>query len=270
MNYKIVSDSSSNLFSLPTVPYTTVPLKIVSSEKEYIDAPGLDIGQMIDDLKKIKTPTRTSCPNIQEWCDAFADADVAFAITISGNLSGSYAAAAQAANEHGNVFVIDSLSTGGEMQLIIEKLLEYIQSGMDYDAICAAIGEYQKSTKLIFCLQSLTNLARNGRVGIATAKIAGVLGIRVVGKASDVGTLEPQHKCRGERKALAAIWEDMQAEGYCGGKVRINHCLNEAAAQQLKSTIHQTYPKADISIIPCAGLCSFYAEEGGLIIGYEK
>lgn len=270
MNYKIVSDSSSNLFSFPGIDFTTVPLKIVSPEKEYIDNHDLDVPAMIEDLKKIKAPVRTSCPNIQEWSDAFNSADAVFAVTISGNLSGSYAAAGQAAEEHGKTYVIDSLSTGGEMQLIIEKLQAYIQSGMEYEAICRAIEEYRKNTGLVFCLQSLTNLARNGRVSMATAKIAGVLGIRVVGKASDVGTLEPQHKCRGERKALATLWENMQNEGYRGGKVRINHCLNEAAAQQLKFTIHQTFPTADIAIIPCAGLCSFYAEEGGLIIGYEK
>lgn len=269
MNCKIISDSSSNIFALDGVDYTYVPLKIISSEKEYVDTPDLDVDGMIEDLKKIKTPTSTSCPNAQEWSDAFADAACAFAVTISGNLSGSCSAATQAAKEHGKVFVVDSLSAGAEMQLIIEKLREYIQSGMEYEAICETIKTYQKTTKLIFCLQSLNNLARNGRVGMASAKIAGVLGIRVIGKASDEGTLEPQHKCPGERKALATIWEDMRKEGYRGGKVRINHCRNEAAAQQLKTTIHQAFPTADVAIVPCTALCSFYAEEGGLIIGYE-
>jgi len=269
MHYKIISDSSSNIFSLDGIDYGYVPLKIVSPEKEYIDTPELDAAAMIEDLKKVKAPTRTSCPNVQEWSDAFQDAEAAFAVTISSNLSGSCSAAMQAAEEHGKVFVIDSLSAGAEMQLIIEKLRAYIQSGMEYDAICEAIKEYQKTTKLIFCLESLTNLARNGRVGIATAKIAGVLGIRVVGKASDEGTLEPLHKCPGERKALATIREDMQKEGYHGGKVRINHCRNEAAAKQLKTAICQVFPDADVAIVPCAALCSFYAEQGGMIIGYE-
>lgn len=269
MNYKIVSDSSSNIFDLPGANYAYVPLKINADGKEYVDTPDLDVGQMIEDLKKVKGPSGTSCPNVLEWSDAFDGADAAFAVTISSNLSGSCSAAMQAADEKANIFVVDSLSAGAEMQLIIEKLHEHIQSGMEYDAICRAITEYQKHTKLIFCLESLNNLARNGRVGMATAKIAGVLGIRIVGKASDVGTLEPQHKCRGERKALSTIWEDMQKEGYHGGKVRINHCMNEAAAQQLKFSIHQTFPEADVAIVPCTALCSFYAEEGGLIIGYE-
>ena len=269
MHYKIVSDSSSNLFALPGANYDFVSLKINAPNKEYLDSPTQDVTQMIEELKLVKAPTHTSCPNIQDWSDAFADAEAVFAVTISGNLSGSYASAVQAAEGRKNIFVIDSLSTGGEMQLIIEKLHEWIETGMDYEEICHSITQYQKRTKLIFCLESLSNLAKNGRVSMATAKIAGVLGIRVVGKASAEGTLEPQHKCPGERRALATIWSDMCNEGYQGGKVRINHCLNEAAAKKLQETILQTYPAADVEIVPCTALCSFYAEEGGLIIGYE-
>ena len=36
MKYKIVSDSSSNILSFSKVPYATVPLKIITSEKEYV------------------------------------------------------------------------------------------------------------------------------------------------------------------------------------------------------------------------------------------
>ena len=33
MNYKIVSDSASNVFSIPNVAYDCVPLKIITSEQ---------------------------------------------------------------------------------------------------------------------------------------------------------------------------------------------------------------------------------------------
>ena len=37
------------------------------------------------------------------------------------------------------------------------------------------------------------------------SKIAGVLGIRIVGEASPQGTLAPVSKCRGEAKSLTAM-----------------------------------------------------------------
>ena len=35
------------------------------------------------------------------------------------------------------------------------------------------------------------------------------------------------------------------------------------------SLITNEFSKADVEIYDCRGLCSFYAEKGGLIIGYE-
>ena len=119
-------------------------------------------------------------------------------------------------------------------------------------------------------LESMKNLANNGRVSHIAAKAAGLLGIRVVGKASDKGDLEQLDKCRGQAKAVAAMAREMKALGYNGGKLRISHCFNIAAADSLKDLIKAEFPDADIEIYPCAGLCSFYAEKGGMIVGFEK
>lgn len=274
MNFKIISDSSSNLISWDREYYDSVPLKIISSEKEYIDNAGLDVAGMVADLKTVKGAVKTSCPNTGEWLDAFEGADCIFAVTITSNLSGSYNAAMlareQYISEHPGVkiHVVDSYSAGGEMQLIVEKLDELIRMGKSFEEIAAEIEEYKDTTHLAFSLQSLINLARNGRVNPAVAKIAGVLGIRIVGAATE-GVLDPKHKVRGEKKALATIFDDMKADGYNGGKVRISHCLNEDSANVLKEKILSQFPSAHIEILPCAALCSFYAEEGGLLVGYE-
>ena len=275
MTYKIAADSSSNIYTLSGASYACVPLKIITSEKEYPDIPELDVGGMIDDLKTVEGKTGTSCPNIQEWMDAFEGADGVFAVTITSNLSGCCSSAINAREaflqEHPEVKirVIDTLSTGPEMQLIIEKLRELINAGLSFEEIDTAITEYMTHTHLLFSLQSLTNLARNGRVSPLVAKIAGVLGIRMVGKASDVGTLEPLHKCRGEKKALEAILGEMSAMGFAGGEVRIAHCRNEPFAIALRNRIRSMYSACEVHIIPCGALCSYYAEEGGLLVGFE-
>ena len=156
------------------------------------------------------------------------------------------------------------------MELIAEKIRELITAGLSFEEIEKEIKEYQQRTGLLFMLESMQNLANNGRVSKIVAKAAGILGIRAVGKASDVGTLEPMDKCRGEKKALAALADHMIALGYDGGKMRISHCMNPAAAETLKDNILAAYPGADIQIRPTGGLCSFYAEKGGMIIGFEK
>ena len=104
---------------------------------------------------------------------------------------------------------------------------------------------------------------------MAVAKLAGVLGIVVVGKASDEGTLQQMHKCRGEKRAIETLYKEMKEHGYAGGKVRIGHNFNLPGAQQLEAVIRAEYPQADIQIELSAGLCLFYAEVGGLMVGYE-
>ena len=119
-------------------------------------------------------------------------------------------------------------------------------------------------------LESLKNFAANGRVSPAVAKIAGVLGIRVVGKASDQGTLEPTDKCRGQSKALSALLSNLKQAGLARGKVRIAHCENESAAKSFITMLKEAFPLADIQMHICRGLCSYYAEKGGLLVGFEK
>ena len=124
-------------------------------------------------------------------------------------------------------------------------------------------------THLLFSLESLHNLANNGRVSMLTAKFAGLIGIRVIGCASASGTLEILEKARGNENALRVLFAQMQANGYCGGKVRIHHCQNLAAAEALAKKIHASFPQADVTVVPTRALCSFYAERGGLLVGYE-
>lgn len=275
MQFKIVADSSSNVRSMDGVSFANVPLKIITKEKEYVDDQTLDLAQMVEELKAYKGTSGTSCPNVVEWMEAFGDADAVFAIAITSNLSGSCNAARQAAEEYmeehpdRKVCVLDSLSAGPELRLIAEKIREGILAGKAFEEIEAETREYMKHTHLLFTLQSLANLARNGRVSPAVAKLAGVLGIVIVGKASDVGTLQQMHKCRGEKRAIDTLYKEMKAHGYAGGRVRIGHNFNLAGAQVLREIILAEFPGADISIEQSAGLCLFYAEEGGLLVGYE-
>jgi DegV family protein with EDD domain len=275
MKCKIVSDSSANLFTLAGVDFASVPLKIITKTREYIDTPELDTGEMLAQLHDYEGRSSTSCPNTGEWLDAFEGAQEVFALTITGQLSGSYGTACQARDEYeslhpdARVHVIDSLSAGPELQLLLERLQALVLGGADFDTIVGDITAYQKTTHLVFMLESLKNLANNGRCSHAVATVAGLLGIRLVGQASDQGTLQPLHKARGQKKALRELFSEMEKNGYAGGRVRIAQCENESGAQELAALIRGHFPQADIQIVPCAGLCSYYAERGGLMIGYE-
>ena len=273
---RIVADSSSDVLALENMNFANAPLKIITSEKEYVDNAELNVEGMVEDLLKYNGKSSTSCPNPQDWLSVFGDADYVFCVTITSNLSGSYNAACLAKNiyEQENkgkrVYVVNSYSTGPEMRLIIEKLCELVDEGNTFDDACKKIEEYMKKTGLLFVLQSMKNLANNGRVSHLAAKMAGILGIRAIGKASDIGTLEMLEKARGEKGAVDSLIKHLKELGYKGGRVRIAHCLNVGFANAVKEKILADFEKAHIEICECRGLCSFYAEKGGLLMGFEK
>ena len=273
---KIVADSSANLMTLEQLDFAAAPLKIITAEKEFVDNPELDLDGMLDYFASYKGRSQTSCPNTEDWLTAFGDAEEIYCVTITSGLSGSYNAACvardlyEAENPGRRVYVIDSLSAGPELTLIVEKLKELILAGKSFEEIQKEIPEYTRNTGLLFMLESLNNFAANGRVSPAVAKIAGVLGIRIVGKASDAGTLEPTDKCRGENKSLTTLLANLKANGLKTGKVILAHCCNESAAEKLKALILADLPEVTVQIGKNLGLCSYYAERGGLLVGYEK
>ena len=273
---KIVADSSANLMELKTVAFDAAPMKVITAQREFVDDRNLDLDEMIGFFKSYKGRSQSSCPNPEDWLTTFGDAEDVFCVAITSGLSGSYNTACiakemyEAEHPGRRVFVIDSLSAGPELTLIVEKLEEMISEGKSYEEICTCIPEYQKKTGLLFMLESLNNFAANGRASPAVAKIAGVLGIRIVGKASDVGTLEPTDKCRGKEKSLKTILKHLKESGLKTGKVILAHCLNEPAANALKNMIETDLPGVAVKIGKNFGLCSFYAEKGGLLVGFEK
>ena len=274
MSYKIVSDSSSNMFSLAGIHYTTVPMKVLGA-KEYVDTPELDLAAMVAELKEFKSKSGSSCPNVQEWLDAFGGADEVYAVTISRNLSGSYNSAKQAAetymdeNPGKKAYVFDSFSAGPEMAMMAEKIAEYAAAGCDFDTVVEKVEAYQNQVHTLFGLESLTHLARNGRVNPAVAKIAGVLGIRVIGDANH-GQITPIHKVRGHKKAMQTLVEMMEERGfYDGALIRVAACFAQSQAEDLKALVLAKWPNARFVIEQTGGLCSFYAEVGGLMIGLE-
>ncbi len=274
MRYKIVSDSSSNVLDMEDFAYVSVPMK-VRAEKEYVDDVQLDLAGMVADLKQYKGKSGSSCPSVGEWLEAFGDAKWVFGLTISKNLSGSYNSACQAAKvyreEHpdARVHIFDTLTAGPQQAMLLDKIRLLLEQGVEFEQIVEQVNDYQRKTHILFCLESLTNLARNGRVNPAVAKIAGALGMRVCG-AAEGGRIIPMHKPRGAKKATQVLVEMMKERGfYDGALLRIAHCFGQQTALELRDAVLAEFPNTRFQLEHTTALCSFYAEAGGLMIGFE-
>ena len=87
---KIVADSSCDLFGLKNVEFACAPMKIITDEAEFIDDNELDVDKFASFMYEYKGKSKSSCPNTNDWLEAFGDADDVFCVTITSGLSGSY------------------------------------------------------------------------------------------------------------------------------------------------------------------------------------
>ena len=279
MTWKIVADSGCDYRQLvsPAIDTTfvSVPLKIQVADQLFVDDANLDIDQMMETMYATSEASKSACPSPDDYLRAFEGGENIIVVTITGTLSGSHNSAQLAKNiyleDHPetNIHVIDSLSAGGEVDLLVDKLNELIEQGLSFDEVVQAITTYQEKTKLLFVLAKVDNLVKNGRLSKLIGTVVGLLNIRMVGEASETGTLELLQKARGPKKSLQAAYEELVKAGYAGGRIIMAHRSNEKFCQQLSELILETFPQADIKILDTSGLCSFYAEDGGLLMGYE-
>ena len=127
---KIIADSSCDLESTENIVHGVdlgvVQMKIHVEDREFVDDSNLNLDEMLETLANTKEKSSTACPSPIEFEEAFGDADEVFVVTITSQLSGCYNSAVLAKNMYQEkypdrkVYVFDSLSTSGEMILIIE------------------------------------------------------------------------------------------------------------------------------------------------------
>ncbi len=275
MKRKIVADSSCDIFEINDIPFQSVPLTISTDERSFVDDEKLNTDEMLGYLQGYNGRSYTACPSVEAWLSAFEGADEIFVVTLTSNLSGAFNSANTAAklysenNPNCKIHIFDTYSTGPEMRMLIDKLAELVMTDKSFSEICDEAKKYLKTTRLFFALESFRNLANNGRINKTVAKLAGVLGIRIVATASREGTIEITDKCRGERNTVRAFLSHLATSGFIGGKVYIAHCKNVSFATTISNAIKELYPKAKIKIYESRGLCSFYAEKGGILLGCE-
>ena len=270
MKWKIIADSGCDYRSLdnlaPDTEFVSIPLTIQVGETIYRDDARLNIDQMMEEMYATTTASKSACPSPDDYMKSFEGADNIIVVTITGTLSGSYNSAEIAKKiyleEHPDtkIHVIDSLSAGGEVDLLVRKLNHLVAEGLEFDQILDAITAYQAKTKLLFVLAKVDNLVKNGRLSKLVGTVVGLLNIRMVGEASKTGTLELLQKARGQKKAIKAALDELIKAGYTGGHITIAHRNNDKFIEHFSELVREKFAQASIEVLPTSGLCSFYAE----------
>lgn len=252
-----------------------IPFNIRIGGEEIIDR-DLDTASLLEKMKADVGKITTSCPSPYDFYENFKKNAVNFVVTISSKLSGSYQSAMAARDmmqEEGlgnQVYVIDSKSASAGQNLIVLKLKDLLDQGIDSSLIMQKITEYAAQLKTLFLPVSIDNLARNGRISGLKAEIGKALRIVPILGSNGDGELVLKSRAFGEKQAVTKLLDLIEASAVNveNSPLAITFVDAKEKAELMREAIQQRLHFKDIHIFQAGGLSTVYADRGGLVLAY--
>ena len=188
--------------------------------------------------------TQTSQINVTEYLDYFtkflSEGKDVLHLTLSSGISGSYNSAVNAAKiakerfPERKIYVIDSLAASSGYGLLMDKLADLRDGGMDIDELKNWAEENKLNLHHWFFSSDLKFFIKGGRVSKTSGTIGTILGICPLLNVDKEGHLIARAKIRSKKKVIQEIVKRMEenAEGGLSysGKCYIcqSACLDDA------------------------------------------
>lgn len=278
MEWTVAFDSGCDLRNIEAsdnIHWGIAPLKIMVGDGSISDDGNTSLEQLQQALDGTKKKTGSACPSVEDWKILMEKGDAVIAITISGEVSGSYQSALIAKDmvlenrPDKKIFVLNTLSGSGSMSFLVRNAVRLIEDGNDFDTVCHQLQTDAKKTKTFFMIQNVDNLVTNGRINHIVGRAIKTLKLCMLATVSEKGSLEVVAKTRNFQNSMDACIEELSKKGYECKKFIISHCLNPKGAEEFKNKLLKKFPSADVEIMRTSLLCGYYVEKGGVIASVE-
>ena len=201
--------------------------------------------------------TKTSQINAEEFMEYFEpflkDGKDILHLTLSSGISGVYNSACVAKNELAEkypdrkIYVIDSLAAASGYGLLMDKLADLRDEGMDIDSLANWTKENLLNLHHWFFSSDLTFFVKGGRVSKTSGFVGNMLNICPLLNVSFEGKLIPRYKIRTKKKVIRAIADKMIEHAENGtdynGKCYISHSACYEDARAVADIIEESFPK---------------------------
>ena len=276
MDYRIIIDSCGDLTQeMKEDPHiVSVPLTLRVGETEIIDDETFDQKDFLARVAACEECPKSACPSPDHFLRACADADRAYIVTLSSELSGSYNSALLAArmfeDEHPGhrCYVFNSRSASVGQTLIGLQIRDLERMGASFDEVVAGTEAYIEKQHTFFVLDNLDTLRKNGRLSRIKAFVASALKIKPVMGSTPEGAIAQLDQTRGANKALKLMCT-IAAKDVRPGSVRraaVAHCNCEERGLLVAEEIKRLLLIPDVIVVPAAGVTSMYANDGGVVL----
>jgi len=251
---------------------TVVPLSIALGDEIRRDSIDIDADEIFRYVKATNQLPKTSAISIGEYEDVFGklvnEGYTVIHINLSSELSSSHQNACLAAEDIGNVYVVDSrnLSSGsGHLVLLAAALAE---SGMEAGEIVEILNEKKSKLDVSFVLQTLEYLHKGGRCSGVAAFGANALRLHPEIQVCD-GKMQVGRKYRGdmEKSILAYVHGRLDnRDDIDTDRIFVTHSgVPEELLNKVVATVKELHPFKEV-LITRAG-CTISSHCGPACIG---
>jgi len=172
-----------------------------------------DLDSFYHRLRESETLPTTSQPSVGDFRTIYEPAleagDDIVSIHIAAGLSGTCesareAARALAAEGHpGTIAVVDGETGGGGLGCLVLAAAEAVRRGADRKQVVEAVANARQELEMWFCLDTLENLRRGGRIGAEQALVGSALRVKPI---LTFGTeIAPVGRVRTRSRAIARM-----------------------------------------------------------------
>lgn len=242
MGLRIVTDSTSDLPVELRREYgiEVIPLTVHFGPESFLDGVEMDADGFWAKLGSSSHHPKTAQPAPGDFLEVYkrihAEGDEILSIHVSGRLSGTINSAQIAAQmlPEATITLLDTKSVSMGLGMIAIEASKLAKKGQSAAEILAQLQPLCDNMNILFTLDTLEFLQKNGRIGKAQALLGGLLGIKAILQVDKEGLVAPADKVRGRSKVLARTLELMQERVPAGRKVRMTvlhtRALDEAKA----------------------------------------
>lgn len=232
----IVTDSTCDIprEAAEKAGVTVVPLSVIHGDKVYHDGVDLTPATFYPLLKSSSVMPTTSQPSPAQFQEAYKkvleSASEIVSVHISAELSATSSSARMAAEAVGaeRIHIVDSGFVSYALGMQALESVRLAKEGLSARQIVDRLSSVRSKMELVFTLDTLHYLQKGGRIGLASALLGTVLGIKPVLRIEN-GHLVPASKARGTKGALTSV-VDLLVRRY--GKERVMAAVGHAAAPE--------------------------------------
>lgn len=263
---RIITDTCSQLSpsNAKAIGVDAVAMQIVLNDESYKEYIEMDTKGLLEKIIVDHIVPKSSQPtpyDIKAIFESLQPDEKALAITICEGLSGTYStfqSMKMTADEPSNIYVWDCKTIAGPQQYLVKYAKQLSLENKTMDEIIDLLEEKTATSYSYLIPNDFGYLARGGRCSPLTAKMGGLLNLKVcVMLNTKTRKLDKFATTRTTKAMLKKIVEDMKQRINLDKKQHffICHADNESYAIEVEEVLKKSFNNCVIDILPLCPTC---------------